>query len=96
MADEPPSTRKRRRRIYVSRQYSNKTNQNTNRKKVQLLNSIQLPTTNKFALLQTSDDAMDTQDQQNQTTTNTRKTSIPPIVVTDHTTDVQAILKELA
>lgn len=90
MADNPK--KRKRKVIYIT---SNR-NQNRNKIKNQLLNSIQLPTANRFAALQNSSDAnaMDTGEQQQQTTT-TKKVTIAPIVVTDHTTDIQAILKEL-
>jgi hypothetical protein len=99
MADNNQNTGKKRGRPKTPRKVKRVMFQNRKKteKTVQLLNSIQLPTTNKFAALQTSDDANAMEhDQLNQTTTNTKKTSIPPIVITDHTTDVQAILKELA
>lgn len=85
MAEAQPLTRKRKRRAWLS---NNRTS--TNRKKYELLHSIQLPTSNTFAAL---DNEMDTHDQQ--TTTIAKKTSISPIVVTDHTTDVQAMFSEL-
>lgn len=68
MADEDPLSRKRKRQIFITRKFKTSSNRNnlTNQKKV--LNSIQLPTSNRFAALQNSNDAsaMDTGDQQQQ------------------------------
>ena len=62
-------------------------------KKQQFLNSIQLPTSNKFSVLAGDDNAMETGEQQQQPAR--KKISISPIVVTDHTTNIQEILQPL-
>lgn len=81
------SPRKVRRKIYLNNQ--NKRNQ---RNKTQFLNSLPLPTSNKFSALGDSDNAMDTSDQQQHAP---KKTIISPIVVTDHKTDIQEVFKDL-
>lgn len=60
------------------------------------LNSLKLPTYNRFSALATNND-MDTSDQhqQQQQEQAPKKNSISPIVVTDHTSDIQAVFTEL-
>lgn len=59
------------------------------------LNSLKLPTKNRFSALAVSNDAMDTNDHQQQQQATPKKVSISPIVVTDHTSNIQAIITEL-
>lgn len=85
MADQP-LTRKKRRRVFLSNRKTV-----TNRKKFEIIKNIQLPTSNRFAALQ---HGMEMDEQQAASAT-TKKPTFSPIVVTDHTSDIQAILKEL-
>lgn len=61
------------------------------KRNLHFLNSIQLPTSNRFSALANGDTAMQTDETQQQT----EKNRISPIVVTDHQTDLQAILNPL-
>ena len=63
----------------------------TIQRKIQFLNNLQLPTSNRFSALSNRDEAMITDEPQQQN----KKSSVSPLVVTEHETDIQAILKEL-
>lgn len=60
------------------------------RKKIQFLNRIPLPTSNRFSALSNSDDAMHVDEIQQ-----TKKPIITPIIVLDHESDIQTVLTEL-
>lgn len=77
MADNVNNKKRGRPRILVKK-----------KRNVQFLNSLQLPTSNRFSALSDSDNAMQTDEAQQQA----KKSSISPIVVTDHQTDIQKIL----
>lgn len=55
------------------------------------LNRIQVPTSNRFATLATDDNAMQTDQSQQD-----KKSHIAPIIITDHETDLQTLFQELA
>lgn len=61
-------------------------------KQTQFINSLKLPTSNKFSALADSENAMDTTEQQQQAP---KKVYISPIVVTDLQANIHEILKEL-
>lgn len=63
---------------------------NPYQKKINFLNNIQLPTSNRFSAL-SSENAT----QSDKTQQQNKKTSVSPIVVTEHESDIQAIIKEL-
>lgn len=55
------------------------------------LNSLPLPTANSFSALADSEKAMETNEQ----VQTTKKVTVSPIVVTDHTSDIESIFKDL-
>lgn len=66
------------------------------KRNIHFLNKIQLPTSNRFSALAAnngSDNDMLTDEQEQQQAT--KKTTVSPIVVTDHVTDIQEILTAL-